>query len=102
MLAPTPNYRTAVISCAASANQALPEPAEAVLSAYFLNGNASAGSPITGQALSIVTSAPVAGQLQFLGTPAVPSSTVTLAAAAVAGELLVVQYVPRGSLLAAA
>lgn len=102
MLSPTLRYRTAAISCAAAVNQTLPEPAVAVIGAYFLNGNATAGVPITGQALTVIPGAPAAGQLQFTGTPQAPSTTVTLSAAPTAGEELVVQYVARGDVLAAA
>lgn len=102
MLNPTLSYRTAVISCTATTNQTLPENAVLIVNAYYLNGNATAGLPITGQKLTVVTAAPSAGQIQFTGTPQSPSNTVTLSAAPTAGMQLAVQYVPQGALPAAA
>ena len=53
--------------------------------------------------LSVVTGAPAAGQVQFAGTPASPSTTLTLnAAPATAGGLLLVEAVPVGAMPATA
>jgi hypothetical protein len=102
MLAPTLRYRTAVVVCAASTTQTLPEPAVAVLAADAQPAANTTSGVITSSALTITTAAPAAGQLQFTGTPQAPSNQVTLNAAATAGQLLVVQYIARGDLASAA
>jgi len=101
-LNPTPTTRTVIIVCTASVNQTLPEPAEWVVSADAPPAASTTSGVITSSSLTVVTSAPAAGQIQFTGTPQAPSNTVTLNAAPAAGQLLVVTYVPRGGLVAAA
>jgi hypothetical protein len=102
MLNPSLQTRTARIATTATAAQTLPFQAVAIVGAYFLNGNAVAGSPPVGAGLTPVTVAPGATTIQFTGTPSAPSATVTLSAAAVAGELLIIEYVPVGAIPAAA
>lgn len=58
-------------------------------------GGATAYSAAT---LAPTTGAPSASQIQFTGTPAAPSGTVTLSAAPAANGKLTVQYVEPGDI----
>lgn len=98
----SPNTKTAVISCAAAAAQTLPEVAVQVTEAFWLNGAAVAGSSVKGAALTPVSGTAAAGKILFSGKPSAPSNQVTLGSAAIAGELLLVTYVPQGALGAVA
>ncbi len=91
-----------LVVTAATAAQTLPKAVARVNSAYFLNGDATAGSPITGEALTPTSGAPSATEIQFTGKPSAPSATVTLSAAPVAGLLLVVDADVAGEVGAAA
>jgi hypothetical protein len=97
MLAPTLNTRPFFLAAAAATGQTLPEPAALVLT--VVQGTATAGVVSN---LTVVTSAPGAGQVQSTATPQTPSAALTLNAAPSAGILLGGAYVPRGSLPAAA
>lgn len=100
----TPNIQTrqAVIRCAATAAQTLPEQAVAIRRAFYLNQNATAGVPLPGVSLTPVAAAPGATEIQFTGTGAAPSTALTLNAVATVGVLLIVEYVPVGAVPAAA
>lgn len=88
----TPLTRTALIVATASDTLTLPESAIKVTQVVVGNGTASEGT-----ALTVVSTAPAAGQVQFTGTPGGPSSTLTLEAAATADYLYFVTYEPIGA-----
>jgi hypothetical protein len=94
--------KTAVISCTATSSQTLPENAVSVTEAFWLNGTATAGSTVKGAPLAPVSGTAAAGKILFTGKPSAPANKVTLGSAAIAGELLLVTYVPLGGLGAAA
>jgi|GEM_PF-2130455 len=52
--------------------------------------------------LTLVTAAPNAGEIQFEGTPAAPSASLTLGSAAATGDRLWIEYEPEGAVGAAA
>jgi len=95
----TLNRRTAVIYAAASATQTLPGQAVMVSRVTLITGSATWATPTK---YTVVTGTPSAGQVQFTGTPQSPSSTLTFPSALTAGDLLLVEYVPAGALVAAA
>jgi hypothetical protein len=97
MLTPYPITKTAVINAAATAAQTLPEAAVLVISAE----QASTAAYGVGTALTPVTGAPAAGQIQFTGTPQAPATGLTLNAAATVDQILTVTYVPVGGICGA-
>lgn len=90
---------TTVIYATASATQTLPKQAVKVDKVFLVTGGATWAAPTK---YTVVTGTPSAGQVQFTGTPQAPSATLTFPAALTAGDLLFVEYVPVGSIAAAA
>lgn len=83
------------IKAAASASQTLPVAVAAVTQAMLITGSATWAAPIQ---YTIQTTTPSTGQLQFTGTPAAPSASITLGAAASAGDVIIVFVVLPGDL----
>lgn len=85
----------AVINTAASATQALPDGlvAAQVLSVTGLAGGATS---VAATNYAVVTGAPAAGDVQFTGTPAAPSGTLTFNAALTANGVLLVVFTAPG------
>lgn len=89
------NTKIAYINTAATSAQTLPEPAVEVKGAVLLIGGATA---IAATSYTVVQSSPSSSEIEFTGTTASPSSTITFSAAAAANGLLLVEYVPVGAL----
>lgn len=90
------NVVTVAINTAASDAQTLPHEAAAVTSVIGLAG---AATSIAAETYTVQAAAPTAaGQVQFTGTPAAPSKTLTFDAALTANGLLIVSYVPVGAI----
>jgi hypothetical protein len=91
------NTKTEYIILGTVANVTLPENAAQVVSVAEWPESGTAWSN-----LSVVSTAPAAGEIQFTGTADAPSNTLTLnAAPATAGGMLLVRFVPIGAVPAA-
>ncbi len=87
--------KQAYVVLATSASAALPEEAAELVSVAQVAGGATA---FAATALTVVSTAPSAGQIQFTGTGDNPSTALTLnAAPGTAGGLLLCTYVPRSA-----
>lgn len=82
------------VSCAATVGQVLPAPVLQVLDAHITSGVAGVYT-----ALTPVTAAPAAGQVQFTGTPHNPLAALTLSVAPTLNDLLIVRAIPIGGLV---
>lgn len=90
------DFRTYPIVLGTSATVTLPEMAAAVITAVY---EAEGATSYLAEELTPTTGAPTASEIQFTGTPAAPSDTVTLGVTpATAGGKLTVVYVPVGVL----
>ena len=91
--------RFTLIVATASTTQTLPEQAVKVNSVTQITGSATWAAPTK---YTIVKGTPASGQVQFTGTPQSPSNSLIFSAALTAGDLLLVDYVPAGAIVAAA
>lgn len=94
------NTKTAFIIAAAATAQTLPEAAVQVQSCASFGALGTAADTLTN--VPVVTGTPGTTDVQFAGTPAASSKTLTLGTAAVAGQGLLVTYVPVGAAQSAA
>ena len=89
------NTKDVYVILGTSASVTLPEPAAELVAAGEVAGGATAFA-IT--ALTVVSTAPSSGDIQFTGTANAPSTALTLAAApATTGGLLLCRIVPAGA-----
>ncbi len=87
--------QTVALVTAAALTATLPENAARVISVVGLAGAATA---IDATNYPVVSGAPTAGQVQFIGTTSNASDTLTFEADLTANGLLLVTYVPEGAL----
>lgn len=92
--------RTAVINAAAATAQTLPELAVQVTACQSMGALGTAGDTLT--KVTVTSGTAGAADVQFTGTPTSPSDSLTLGTAAVAGQGLLVTYVPVGALVPSA
>lgn len=89
-----PTTRTVTIQCAAATTQSLPADAIAVVSATLISGSGTALTTAVQQ--TVVSATPSSGDVQFTGTKASPSKTLTFSSALTVDDVLEVEFVPVG------
>lgn len=73
----------------------LPAPADWVNQVLVVAGGETSFSAV---AYPVVNTAPAAGQVEFVGVPGAPASTLTFSAAPAANSLVLVEWIPAGAL----
>lgn len=91
-------FQEQVVTTTAATTATLPYPAVQLKSVVL---EAADGTAASDTIYTIVTGTPSASDVQFTGTPQIPSTTLTFSAALTAGQLLRVIYAPPGSIPAA-